>query len=329
MRVTDRYLDTPDGALAAAGYVARLRRIGSEVDLDVKSLAAEGRGALHRREELSGPAGEGTDPRRWPRSPARDFLLERIGDRSLAERLTVRQRRRERTLTGEGAEIALSVDRVAVLDGGRAAGRFAQLEAELRVGDEAVLERLAAELTRYAWLRPEARSKYEIACTLLGVTAAPPIPAAMPVSVLFVCTGNSARSQMAEALLGQLGGGRFEAASAGTHPKEVHPLTVRVLAEVGIDWSAAGSKSVEEFLGRPFDRVVTVCDQARESCPVFPGARATLHWSLEDPAAAPGSEEERLAVFRGVRDEIAERVRALVGAQPTSSSASSPKWSEG
>ena len=328
MHVTDRYLDTPGGALAAAGYVARLRRVGSEVDLDVKSLAAERRGALHRREELSGPAGEGTDPRRWPPGRARDFLLERIGDRPLAEQFTVRQRRRERTLTGEGAEIALSVDRVEVLHGSRAA-RFAQLEAELRDGDEAVLERLAAELTRYAWLRPEARSKYEIACTLLGVTTARPASTAPPVRVLFVCTGNSARSQMAEALLGQLGGGRFEVASAGTHPKGVDPLTVRALAEIGIDWSAARSKSVEEFLGRPVDHVVTVCDQAREACPVFPGARAMLHWSLGDPAAAGGAEEERLAVFRRIRDEIAGRVRELVEAQPTSSSASRPKWSEG
>ncbi|HEX6867204.1 MAG TPA: arsenate reductase ArsC [Candidatus Limnocylindrales bacterium] len=130
-----------------------------------------------------------------------------------------------------------------------------------------------------------------------------------PIRVLFVCTGNSARSVMAEALLRHHGGDRFDVQSAGTEPKGVNPLTVRVLAEAGIDASFARSKSVTEFLGQPFDYVVTVCDQARQSCPVFPGVHESLHWGYEDPAAAEGTEDERLAVFRTVLLQISERVR--------------------
>ncbi len=129
-----------------------------------------------------------------------------------------------------------------------------------------------------------------------------------PVRVLFVCTGNSARSQMAEAILGRIGRPTFDVQSAGTHPGSVNPLTIRALSEIGIDWSGARSKSVIQFLDEPFDYVITVCDQAREACPVLPGAHASLHWGLEDPAAAPGTDDERLAVFRRVRDEISALV---------------------
>ena len=129
-----------------------------------------------------------------------------------------------------------------------------------------------------------------------------------PIRVLFVCTGNSARSVMAEALLRQHGGDAFEVYSAGTEPKGVNPLTLRVLAEAGIDASWARSKSVDEFLGQSFDYVVTVCDQARQSCPVFPGVQESLHWGYEDPAAAEGTEEERLAVFRKVFLQLGERI---------------------
>ena len=129
-----------------------------------------------------------------------------------------------------------------------------------------------------------------------------------PVRVLFVCTGNSARSVMAEALLRRARRDRIEVHSAGTEPKGINPLTLRVLAEIGIDASWARSKSVTEYLGQPFDYVVTVCDQARESCPVFPGAIRSLHWDFEDPAAAGGTEAERLTVFRRVRDEIRDRI---------------------
>jgi arsenate reductase len=128
-----------------------------------------------------------------------------------------------------------------------------------------------------------------------------------PIRVLFVCTGNSARSLMAEATLRHHGGPAFEVVSAGTEPKGVNPLTLRVLAEVGIDASDARSKSVDEFRGQSFDYVVTVCDQARQVCPVFPGGGASLHWGYEDPAEATGSEEERLAVFRRVLVQISER----------------------
>ena len=139
------------------------------------------------------------------------------------------------------------------------------------------------------------------------------------IRVLFVCTGNSARSVMAEALLRHHGGDRFEVYSAGTIPKGINPLTLRVLADAGIDASGARSKSVDEFLGQSFDYVVTVCDQARQVCPVFPGVHESLHWGYEDPAEATGTEEERLAVFRRVFIQIGERIRqfaTLTSRQP-------------
>jgi arsenate reductase len=136
--------------------------------------------------------------------------------------------------------------------------------------------------------------------------------------VLFVCTGNSARSIMAEALLRQHGGDTFEVWSAGTEPRGVNPLTLRVLDEAGIDASWARSKSVTEVLGERFDYVITVCDQARQACPAFPGAHESMHWGYEDPAEATGTEEERLAVFRRVLTALGERVRlfATVTAEP-------------
>lgn len=137
-------------------------------------------------------------------------------------------------------------------------------------------------------------------------------PGGPPIRVIFVCTGNSARSQMAEAILRREGGDRFEVVSAGVDPKGVNPLTIRALDGVGIDIRDARSKSVEEFLGQPFDYVVTVCDRARESCPYFPGGAETLHWGFDDPAEAEGSEAERLAVFERVLTEIAGRIRRFV-----------------
>jgi len=122
-------------------------------------------------------------------------------------------------------------------------------------------------------------------------------------TVLFLCTHNSARSQMAEALLPALYPDRFETASAGVEPTQVHPLAIKVMAEIGIDLSAHRSKPVDDFWGQEFDYVVTVCDGARETCPFFPG-RNLVHQSFDDPAAAQGTEEQRLAVFRRVRDEI-------------------------
>ena len=151
------------------------------------------------------------------------------------------------------------------------------------------------------------------------MTAAGASSGERPIRVLFVCTGNSARSVMAEALLRHHGGDRFEVYSAGTIPKGINPLTLRVLADAGIDASRARSKSVDEFLGQSFDYVVTVCDQARQVCPVFPGVHESLHWGYEDPAEATGTEEERLAVFRRVFIQIGERVRqfaTLTSRQP-------------
>jgi arsenate reductase len=126
--------------------------------------------------------------------------------------------------------------------------------------------------------------------------------------VLFLCTQNSARSQMAEGLLRHLAGERFEVMSAGTEATHVRPLAMRAMAEVGVDISGQESKTLERYLGEPFDYVVTLCDEANEACPFFPGAKNRLHWSLEDPAQASGSEEERLAVFRRVRDELREHI---------------------
>jgi len=114
---------------------------------------------------------------------------------------------------------------------------------------------------------------------------------------------------MAEGLLRHLAGERFEVASAGTHPAGLHPEAVKAMQEIGVDISRHRSKKAEEFLSQPFDWVITVCDSAREACPVFPGAAARLHWSFEDPAAAKGTAAERQAIFHRVRDEIATRIR--------------------
>jgi len=130
--------------------------------------------------------------------------------------------------------------------------------------------------------------------------------------VLILCTGNSARSQMAEGLLRHDAGQRFEVESAGTKPSSVRPEAITVMRELGLDISGHRSKSVEEFDGQHFDYVITVCDSARETCPVFFGAAEKLHHSLEDPAGLNGSEEERLALFRRVRDELRSYLAAFL-----------------
>jgi arsenate reductase (thioredoxin) len=127
--------------------------------------------------------------------------------------------------------------------------------------------------------------------------------------ILILCTGNSARSQMAEGLLHHDAGGRFEVFSAGTKPSRVRPEAIAAMRELGIDISGHRSKSVDEFTGQPFDYVLTVCDNAKESCPIFHGQTITIHHNFEDPAALQGSEEERLALFRRVRDEIRQYLR--------------------
>ena len=133
-----------------------------------------------------------------------------------------------------------------------------------------------------------------------------------PIRVLFVCTGNSARSLLAEALLRDNGGPDFEVHSAGTEPKGINPLTVRVLAEARLSTEGLRSKSVDEYLGQSFDYVITVCDNARQTCPVFPGVHESLHWGYDDPAAVEGLEEVRLAAFRKTFTAMGERINQFI-----------------
>ena len=126
--------------------------------------------------------------------------------------------------------------------------------------------------------------------------------------VFFLCTGNSVRSQMAEGLLNALGVGKWQVRSGGVFPSYVHPLAIRVMEEIGIDISRQTSKSMNQFLNEAFDYIITLCDEAAQSCPVFPGQGKRLHWPLEDPATAIGTIEERLVVFRRIRDEIKTKI---------------------
>jgi arsenate reductase len=134
----------------------------------------------------------------------------------------------------------------------------------------------------------------------------------VPIGVLFVCNGNSARSQIAEALLDRFGGSDFGVSSAGTSPKQVHPLAVHVLAEIGIDWQEARAKPVTELLDRSFDYVITLSNSAREECPTLPGPHSSLHWHLEDPSTVDGPEEQRLDAFRATRADLTTRLRPFI-----------------
>lgn len=133
-----------------------------------------------------------------------------------------------------------------------------------------------------------------------------------PVRILVVCWGNTARSIMGEALLRHLGGSRIEAHSAGIEPGVVNPLTIRLLEEAGLPTDGLHSKSVDEFLGQRFDYVITVCDDARGACPVFPGVAESLHWGLPDPAKATGTDEERMVVFRQVMTQLGARIHQFL-----------------
>jgi arsenate reductase len=130
--------------------------------------------------------------------------------------------------------------------------------------------------------------------------------------ILVLCTGNSARSQMAEGLFRAEGGAGVEVFSAGVKPSAVRPEAVAVMRQIGIDISGHRSKSVDEFAGASFDYVVTVCDNARDACPVFPGGTVRIHWSIEDPAAVESGAAERLEAFRRIRDQLRERIKALL-----------------
>lgn len=144
----------------------------------------------------------------------------------------------------------------------------------------------------------------------MAINVKPPDGAPPRQRVLFLCTHNSARSQMAQGLLRHYGGDRFEAFSAGTQATHVRPLAIRAMAELGIDIAQHESKTLDRYLHQPFDTVITVCDQANETCPLFVGARARLHWSFRDPSLATGTESEQLAVYRDVRDAIRARIAA-------------------
>ncbi|HEY7847189.1 MAG TPA: MerR family transcriptional regulator [Candidatus Limnocylindria bacterium] len=196
-----------------------------------------------------------------------------------------------------------------------AAGRLAERCLDGGALDPALALALDDQRRRIAEQREELeRLEIELADLETTIDAAGHAPsrARRPISVLFVCNGNSARSQMAEALLGRFGGEDFRPLSGGTRPKSVHSLTVRVLAELGIDWSRARAKSVTELLDQPLDYVITLSNSAREECPAFLGRHSSLHWHLEDPAAVEGAEEERLAAFRATRAELSVRLRPFI-----------------
>lgn len=135
------------------------------------------------------------------------------------------------------------------------------------------------------------------------------------IRVLFLCTGNACRSQMAEALLRELGGEDFEVASAGTDPQPIHPLTRTVMRELGMDLAGQSPKSLERYLGEAFDFVITVCDKTRDRCPNFPGDNERIHWSFADPAQVGGAPAEQLQAFRQVRNEIRDRLRPWIALQ--------------
>ena len=133
-----------------------------------------------------------------------------------------------------------------------------------------------------------------------------------PRRVLFVCTHNSARSQMAEAMLREWGGDTFDAYSAGTEATGVKPETIQVMDEIGIDIRGQRSKTIDEFRGQSFEWFITVCDEAQKNCPVLPGVDEVAHWSIEDPSAVEGTPDERLEAFRRVRDRIRNRLRLFI-----------------
>lgn len=138
--------------------------------------------------------------------------------------------------------------------------------------------------------------------------------------VLVICTGNSARSQMAEALIRHLGSDRVDVMSAGSAPAaQIHPLAVRAMAEIGLDISAQRPKPLSDYLGQPFDYIIAVCSKAAEACPFFPGPAERIHWFYDDPAAASGAEEERMAVFRAIRDDLNIRIAEWLASLPARS----------
>jgi len=257
--------------------------------------------------ELARRAGIAPSAVRWyeaagviPPATRRSNGYREYGDLDLARlRLVVSLRR-----LGMGPEDAGRLARLC-LEKGRIDLDLAPLLAE----QHAAIERQRADLDR---LESEL---FDLESTIAAADRAARKGSSMtdaPIRVLFVCTGNSARSQIAEALLQQIGGGDFDVASAGTEAKGINPLTLRVLKDAGIDWSHATSKTTGQFLGQSWDYVITVCDRARQSCPVFPGQYNTLHWGLDDPAAVEGTDDEKLAAFKRTYMELTQRLRPFV-----------------
>lgn len=257
--------------------------------------------------ELARRAGVAASAIRWyegvgvlPPPPRRRNGYREYGERDLARlRLVVSLRR-----LGLGPEAAGRLARLC-LQRGRVDLDLAPLVAEQRAAiarQRADLDRLEGELL-----------DLELTIAAAGrASRKEPEMSRSPIRVLFVCTHNSARSQMAEALLARYGGDDFEVSSAGTEVSRVNPLALRVLADLGIDWSGARSKPITEFLDQPFDYVITVCDRARDTCPVFPGSENTLHWGLDDPSEAGGTQAEKLAAFRRTQMEISARLRPFI-----------------
>jgi len=199
------------------------------------------------------------------------------------------------------------------------AGRLAQLCMEHGSVDPSVGNVLTEHRHAIAHQREElGRLEAELAdleATITGTRSGSNSPSereGAPISVLFLCNANASRSQMAEALLGRNGGAAFRPFSAGITPRQVSPMALRVLAEAGIDWSGAHSKSVHDLNQRRFDYVITLSDAAREQCPTLPGPHNSLHWRLEDPAEAAGTEEVRLQAYRRTRQELSLRLRPFI-----------------
>jgi arsenate reductase len=257
--------------------------------------------------ELAGRAGVAPSAVRWyeqagvlPAPPRRPNGYRVYGEEDLARLRLVLSLRR----LGLGPEDAGRLARLC-LERGEIDRDLAPLLAEQRhaiARQRADLDRLESEIFDL---------EASVAAAGHAARTDRPLPDA-PIRVLFVCTHNSARSQIAEALLGRYGGGDFAAFSAGTEVTRVNPFAIQVLAELGIDWSAARSKSIAEFLDEPFDYVITVCDRARATCPVFPGSMNTLHWGLDDPSEVEGSDDEKLAAFRTTATEVSARLRPFV-----------------
>ena len=197
------------------------------------------------------------------------------------------------------------------------AGRLARLCLERGVVDSDLAPLIAEQRNAIARQRADLDRLEGELLDLEGTIAAAgrvrrEIPVADPIRVLFVCTHNSARSQIAEALLKHYGGSDFDVASAGTEATRVNPYAVRVLAGAGIDWSHAESKTIDRFLDQRFDYVITVCDRAKATCPVFPGSENTLHWGLDDPSEVIGTDDEKLAAFRLTEMEVSARLRPFI-----------------